>query len=180
MIEGLFDKTTIKAALTAVATRLKSQDAQTHVLVIVGGSFMALSDLRNSTQDVDTLTRLTATLRKAVSDVAIEYGYEPDWLNDHAAAYLPQGLREQDCTLLAEYPSLRVLGPPPNFVFIMKLYAARGEVDHSDMVRLWPICNFTSVADAIDLYWSAYPHAPDDEHLATYVDQIAREATTSM
>ena len=90
MVEGLFDKTTIKAALTAVATRLKVHNRQPHVLVIVGGSFMALSDLRTSTQDVDTLTRLTATLRETVNDVAIEYGYEPDWLNDHAAAYLPK------------------------------------------------------------------------------------------
>lgn len=61
-------------------------------------------------------------------------------------------------------------------MFVRKLYAARGEVDHADMVRLWPHCTFTTADDAVALYWQAYPHAPEDEQLTGYVEQIAREA----
>jgi len=56
------------------------------------------------------------------------------------------------------------------------VYAARGEVDHDDMVLLWPHCMFTTVDEAVALYWEAYPHAPEDEDLAGYVRQIASEA----
>ena len=69
-----------------------------------------------------------------------------------------------------------MLDPPADYVFVMKLYAARGSVDHDDMVRLWPHCTFTTADQAVALYRQAYPHAPDDEHLASYVEQIANEA----
>ena len=48
-----------------------------------------------------------------------------------------------------------------------------------DMVLLWPRCTFTSAAEAVALYWDAYPHAPDDEHLVVYVEQIAAEAAAA-
>ncbi len=137
---------------------------------------MALHDLRDATRDVDTVTRLTDNLRDAVTRVATQRGYVADWLNDHSAAFLPRGLNEQDCELLFEHPSLHVLIPPPSAVFLMKLYAARGDVDHQDMVRLWPLCDFTSAQDAIARYWDAYPHAITDDYLTVYVEQIASEA----
>jgi len=175
--EALFDKPTIELALAAVAARLKEHGAEPGVLVVVGGSFMALHELREATRDVDTVTRITAATRDAVDAVAAERGFEADWLNDRAAMYLPQGLAEEACELLLDHPPLRILGPPPDYVFVMKLYAARGEVDHDDMVRLWPRCTFMTAADAVALYCDAYPHAHEDDELVSYVEQIASEAT---
>jgi len=174
--DALFDKPTILLALGAVAARLEAQGAEPGGLIVVGGSFMALHGLRESTRDVDTVTRITATIRVALDAVAAEHGFEADWLNDRAAMYLPQGLVEEACEVLLEHPRLRVLGPPSDYVFVMKLYAARGGVDHDDMVRLWPRCTFTTPDEAVALYWEAYPHAPYDESLADYVAQIASEA----
>jgi hypothetical protein len=174
--DARFDKATIELTLAAVAARLETQGAEPGVLIIVGGSFMALHDLREATRDVDTVTRITAAIRDALDAVAAEHGFEADWLNDRAAMYLPQGLVEEACEVLIVHPRLRVLGPPPAYVFVMKLYAARGEVDHDDMVRLWPRCTFTTADEAVALYWAAYPHAPEDEDLAGYVEQIASEA----
>lgn len=176
MAEGLFDKPTIELALGAVATRLEAKDGEPGVLVIVGGSFMALHELREATRDVDSVRRITSEIRAAVNAVAEEHGFEPNWLNDRAMMYLPQGLREEACEVVLDHPYLRVLAPPPDYVFVMKLYAARGELDHDDMVRLWPHCTFKAARAAVALYWEAYPHAPNDEHLSTYVDQIANEA----
>jgi len=59
-----------------------------------------------------------------------------------------------------EHARLRVLGPPPGCVFLMKLYAAR-EPEYDDLVALWPRCNFTSLSDAADRFTVAYPHAPE-------------------
>jgi hypothetical protein len=174
--EGLFDKSTIEAALRAVAARLDAESAEPGVLIVVGGSFMALHELREATRDVDTVTHITAAIRAAVDAVAAERGFEADWLNDRASMYLPQGMVEETCELLLDHPRLRVVGPPPDYVFVMKLYAARGEVDYDDMVRLWPHCTFAAPADAVALYWDAYPHAPEDQELIGYVDEIATEA----
>ena len=137
---------------------------------------MALHELRRATRDIDTVTRITAAIRAALDAIAAEHGFEADWLNDRAAMYAPQGLVEEACEVLLDHPRLHVLGPPSAYIFVMKLYAARGEVDHDDMVRLWPHCTFTTPDEAVALYWEAYPHAPEDEGLADYVEQIAGEA----
>ena len=97
---------------------------------------MALHELREATRDVDSARRITSAIRAAVNAVAEEHGFEPNWLNDRAMMYLPQGLRDEACEVVLDHPYLRVLVPPPDDVFVMKLYAARGEVDHDDMVRL--------------------------------------------
>jgi len=57
----------------------------------------------------------------------------------------------------------------------MKLYAARA-ADRSDLIRLWPHAGFESVDTAVERYWDAYPHAPDDEHLNVYITDIAERA----
>ena len=44
------------------------------------------------------------------------------------------------------------------------------------MITLWPMCNFATAEDAVRAYRSGYPHAPDDEYLADYVDEISRDA----
>ena len=176
MTEPLFDKRTILIALRAVAARLEEQNAEPSVLIVVGGSFMAFHELREATRDVDTVSRITNAVRDAIDAVAAEHGFEAGWLNDRAAMYLPQGLDADACEVLVDHPRLRVLGPSADYVFVMKLYAARGEVDHDDMVRLWPQCTFTSANDAVALYWQAYPHAPEDEGLVGYVAEIANEA----
>jgi hypothetical protein len=58
----------------------------------------------------------------------------------------------------------------------MKLYAARA-VDYQDLVALWPLCEFSSPADAVERFWLAYPHASDDDFLIDYVAQIAAQTS---
>jgi len=177
--EDLFDESSIRASFVAVADRLEELDAPAGLLIVVGGSFMALHGLRDSTHDIDTVNRISASIRAAADEVARARGFEPDWLNDRAAGFAPFGLDEDECELLYEYRRLRVLGPPPDYVFLMKLYAARGGPDHDDMVALWPLCSFASADDAATRFAAAYPHAPSDPHLAEYITEIEGEAAVS-
>jgi hypothetical protein len=57
------------------------------------------------------------------------------------------GLKVEDCEVLLEHRALRVLGPPPDFIFLMKLYAARAP-DYDDLVALWPYCSFGTADEA--------------------------------
>ena len=169
MSDGLLDGDRIRAHLAEVAATIPRGRPQ-HRLILVGGSLLAWHGLRESTRDVDSVLALDATLRQAVETVAARHGLAPRWLNDHARPFAPQTLREQDCDLLAELRALRVLGAPLDQVFLMKLHATRVRTsDVEDMVALWPRTGFTSAAQAVELYYEAYPLAEVDAHLVAYV-----------
>lgn len=162
--------------LDAVAGRLEeSLSVEPATVVVVGGSFMALHGLRAGTADVDTITRIDDRLRGVVEEVAAERDLRPDWLNDRSAAFAPVGLDIKSCTTLFERRSLIVLGPPADFVFLMKLFAARSG-DYDDMVALWPSCSFGSAADAVSRFHAAYPHVERDPHLVDFVQGIASQS----
>jgi hypothetical protein len=60
-------------------------------------------------------------------------------------------------------------------VFLMKMY--RGLSNNlDDMIAMWPLIGFTDAHELVDAFMMAYPHAPQDEHLAQFVIDIARHA----
>ena len=75
--------------------------------------------------------------------------------------------------MLADLPALRVLGAPLDQAFLMKLPATRvRSADVDDMVALWPRTGFASGAQAVALYYEAYPLAEQDPFLAAYVADL--------
>ncbi|TCC41813.1 DUF6036 family nucleotidyltransferase [Kribbella speibonae] len=168
-------KTEILSYLGEVADELAARQLVCR-LVVVGGSYLALHDLREATADVDSLTELTDGLRDVVRVVGERHGLRPDWLNDSAMTFAPAGLKVEDCELLYEHTNLLVLGPSPDQVFLMKLLASRAP-DHDDMTVLWPRCGFSDAHAAVDAYYSAYPFEERDPYLVDYVQQIADQST---
>lgn len=83
-----------------------------------------------------------------------------------------------DCELIYEAPALWVRSPGPNVIFIMKLHRADPQ-DREDLVVLWPLCSFSDADDAANAFRLAYPRAPEDEHLADYIADVARDASPS-
>lgn len=169
---GVLSGDDILDLLDAVADRLEgSLRVEPATIVVVGGSFMALQGLRGGTADVDTITRIDDRLRGVIEEVAAERDLRPDWLNDRSAAFAPAGLDVESCTTLFARGSLIVLGPPPDFVFLMKLFAGRS-VDYDDMVALWPSCSFRSAAEVVSRFHAAYPHVENDPYLVDFVQGI--------
>jgi hypothetical protein len=148
-----------------------------HVLVLVGGALLALHGLRESTRDVDSVRRLDDELTRAVAIVAERHELASKWLNSSAAAFLPETFDEAECEVILSHHRLRVLGAPFAQVFIMKLYASRAQ-DYDDMIELWPLTGFETPEQAENMFWIAYPHAPEDEYLLTLIRDIAYKATS--
>jgi hypothetical protein len=171
----VLDREQILGLLSEVAVRLEKNRGRQTVLVVVGGSFMTLHGLRSSTADVDTVTRLDAGIRRAVEAVAAVHDLAPDWLNDHAAGFLPMGLDVKDCETMFETQALLVVCPPHDLVFLMKLFANRPS-DNDDMIALWPSCSFLSAEVAVEQFYAAYPHLERDPYLAEYLVAIAAAA----
>ena len=65
---------------------LLGPDGEVCTVVVVGGSVLALHELREATRDVDCISRLDEQLRIAASEVARRHDLSPHWLNDNAAA----------------------------------------------------------------------------------------------
>jgi hypothetical protein len=161
----------IRAHVAEVAAELPREGPQ-HVLVLVGGALLAWHDLRDTTRDVDSVRRLDQDLRTAVGRVARHRDLSPAWINDDAAGFRPATFRDQDCEILLNEPRLLVLGAPLDQVFLMKLYRVDAQ-DYEDMVTLWPLCGFGSPEEVAALFLQAYPHAPEDPHLADMIRDIA-------
>jgi hypothetical protein len=59
----------------------------------------------------------------------------------------------------------------------MKLYRGSPQ-DHEDLIALWPRCTFSKPEAAAAAFHAAFPHAPEDDHLASYIEEIAAAAAT--
>ncbi|MFZ1441057.1 MAG: hypothetical protein WAX12_02180 [Candidatus Microthrix subdominans] len=146
-----------------------------HTLILVGGSLLAWHGLRQTTLDVDSVRRLDAELSAAAALVAKRHGLPPRWLNSNAQPFAPVTLKESECEVLAEYPRLKLLGAPWSQIFVMKLYAGR-EQDREDLAAIWSRTGFASADAAARMFREAYPHAPDDEFLSTYIETAVAQA----
>lgn len=99
-------------------------------------------------------------------------------MNDAAAGFWPVGASYDECLTVFERPALVVRTPPPEVIFVMKLYRALPQ-DREDLVALWPLCSFSNPGDAAEAFWRGYPQAPDDPHLADYISDVAADARSS-
>lgn len=162
-------------ALFGELGRELSSDGTVAEVVLVGGSWLLWHQQRAATRDVDSAQRVNPAVAAAVRRVADRHGLAEDWLNDRAAMFWPADADLADCRVVYEAGGLTVKVPAPEVVFVMKLYRASPQ-DHEDMILLWPSCGFESPGAAAEAFWRAYPHAPEDPHLADYVSEIATAA----
>lgn len=144
-------------------------------IVMVGGAWMLWHADRASTLDVDSARRFETDISQIVRRIGGRHDLGADWLNDSAAAFWPIGASFMDCHVVFEHEALVVRAPEPDVIFVMKLYRADPQ-DREDMIALWPLCSFTGPDAVVAAFTSAYPHAPHDEHLASYVADVARDA----
>lgn len=106
-------------------------------LTLVGGAAMVLGfDARQSTKDVDVIIlepEEARLVRDLARQVAEEYDWPEDWLNDGAKGYLvgiSKGSR------LVKSPGIEAHAPAIAQLLAMKLSAWRDDIDISDARRL--------------------------------------------
>jgi predicted nucleotidyltransferase len=116
---------------------LVAQDGQHLRLILVGGAVMSLAyDARASTRDIDAIFLSppeASEVRNWASQVAVEFNWEDDWLNDGAKGFL-QGLKQGK--LLLQSDGIKVWQVAPEQLLAMKLSAWRDDTDINDAKRL--------------------------------------------
>jgi hypothetical protein len=131
-----FSKSEIQNGLKRLG-ELAGQNDFSIQLILVGGAAMVLGfDARQSTRDVDVVIlspEEARLVRELARQVANEYDWPEDWLNDGAKGYMV-GLTKGPS--LFRSPGIEATAPSLSQLLAMKLCAWRDDIDIADARRL--------------------------------------------
>jgi hypothetical protein len=151
-----FSPAEIREALEHLVGELTERGVSARI-VIVGGAAMALAYApRASTRDVDATYRPVDEVEAAARVVGERYGYAPGWINDEVAQFSPPG-GELEPTVLIEREGVTICVAGPRHMLAMKLRAARGRRDETDIEALLDRCGIRTLGAAEALFERYYP-----------------------
>lgn len=152
---SLLSRDELLRLLDEIGTHLERDGLHSH-LFVVGGAAMALAyNTRRSTRDLDAVFEPKSAVYEAAKKVGVRHGLGSEWLNDAVTGFLPG--EDPNATTVFDHPGLSVRVASPEYLFAMKAMAARVERDADDILRLYRLCGFTSVEDALDCVERYYP-----------------------
>jgi len=165
-----FDLPALESALAELGRR-SYEASRTVEIAIYGGSALLLTLNRQvNTADVDAVFEKDKNfIKKLASEMAAEFGWEENWLNDGVKGWLSAiDANPRVKALFKTYPSeerpgVRVFVAKPEYLFAMKCRAMRvGGVDSSadieDIKLLAREIGVASSKDALALVEKFYPH----------------------
>ena len=141
-------------------------------------------DFRVATRDVDAVFESDrGFVRKAAKQVADEFGWNPDWINDGVKGFLSANDRDPASkTLFRSYPSntgpgLRVFVASPAYLFAMKCLAMRiggtgQSQDIEDIRALGKLLSIKSSDEALDIISRYYPAGQIQPKTALGLEEI--------
>ncbi len=154
----LLDAERIRDLLAQLGRRLHARGITARIF-LVGGAAMALAyNARRATRDLDGVFEPKTEIYAEAALMAEEAGLPPDWLNDGVKGLLPdRAAAEIGSHLDSEGISVGVASA--GYLFAMKAFAAREEVDTDDLRFLAEHLGLRDATEAIDLVERFYaPH----------------------
>ena len=164
-----FDRTTLEEAFERLGEKAVEAEKIIEISVYGGSALVLTTGYRISTQDVDAVFEKDRTfVNRAAGEIAAEFGWPADWLNDGVKGFLSRYDGDPDAkTLFRTYPSeaqfgLRVFVASAAYLFAMKCLAMRtGGVgqneDVQDIKQLGGILGVLSATDAFAIVSRYYP-----------------------
>jgi predicted nucleotidyltransferase len=164
-----FDRATLEQALRELGRRAHAAGKVIEIAIYGGCAVMLTLNYRLATRDVDAVFEKDRELvRKIAADMADEYGWDKDWLNDGVKGFLSAAETDPAAKVfVGTYPSeaqpgLRVFVPRPEYLFAMKCRAMRvggveGSQDIEDIRRLAAAIGIKNAQEALDLVQAFYP-----------------------
>ncbi len=154
----LLDAQRIRELLAELGRRLHARGITARIF-LVGGAAMALAyNARRATRDLDGVFEPKTEIYAEAALMAEEAGLPPDWLNDGVKGLLPdRSAVEIGSHFDSEGISVGVASA--EYLFAMKAFAAREEVDAEDLRFLAQHLGLRDAQEAIDLVERFYaPH----------------------
>lgn len=129
---------------------------------IVGGAAIALTidGDRPATMDIDGPITPPEAVRVAAAEIARKKGWPPDWVNDKAKIFLPDGMgRGAEWVTLYDQDGILIQAASPAMLLAMKLRAfeRRGLRDADDVAVLLAVLEIQTADEAEDLLNEFFP-----------------------
>lgn len=154
----LLDADRIRDLLVELGRRLHARGITARIF-LVGGAAMALAyNSRRATRDLDGVFEPKTEIYREAALMADEAGLPPDWLNEGVKGLLPdRSAAEVGSYFDSEGISVGVASA--EYLFAMKAFAAREEVDADDLRFLALHLGLRDTREAVDLVERFYaPH----------------------
>ncbi|GAB3272576.1 hypothetical protein GCM10027562_42090 [Arthrobacter pigmenti] len=137
-----------------LAKRLEAKNVAATIHV-VGGAAMSLEyDNRRFTDDVDAKFAPEQSVRDAAGEMAADLGLSPNWLNNAASAYIPDG-EDPEAKSVRIADNLQLTLASPRYLLAMKLAAGRDR-DIEDIAVLCRALGITTAGEAADIGFALY------------------------
>ena len=147
----LLDRETILELLRQLGQRLSDRGINAE-LYVVGGTAMVLAYNRSRlTRDIDAVTESQDVVEAEARAMAHNRrGLAPDWFNGRVRTMLPRIVDEEQIEAFSA-PGISVNVASPRHLLAMKIGAARGERDLSDILLLCDILGITFVREVLEI-----------------------------
>lgn len=149
-------------------------------ICIFGGAAMVLAfDARESTRDVDGIFVPKTDVIESARQVAAEFGFEPDWLNDGVKGFISDAA-EITSDGMPIYSNLRILRPTTEYLLAMKCLASRAaefgtEGDRADIITLIKLTGIRDSAAICDLVVKYYKESLLPPRVRFYIEELVSE-----
>src|ERR1700728_1685108 len=85
----MFDRQALEQALDELGRRARTEGKTIEIAIDGGSALMLTYDWRLATKDVDAVFEADRqTVRRLAREIAEEYGWNPNWLNDGVKGFL--------------------------------------------------------------------------------------------
>lgn len=174
----LLDADQIRDLLVELGRRLHARGLTARVF-LVGGAVMALAyNTRRATRDLDAVFEPKTEVYAEAAIMAEEAGLPPDWLNDGVKGLLPDRSGPEIGSHF-ESEGISVEVASAEYLFAMKAFAARTEVDADDLRFLAQYLVLGDAHEAIGLVERFYaPHRLKPVTHYLLEDLFAEETST--
>lgn len=157
---GTLDRDDLIEGLREVVRRAHQQEITEVSIRIVGGAALRIAYFeRSTTADIDARIEPIDKIIPIAQEIARERGWQPDWLNDKAAMFIPAWGREVEWKLIFDDENVSISVASIEALLAMKLLASanRPGRDTDDIVNLLHLNGINKVEDAEELFEAFYP-----------------------
>ncbi len=167
------DRSQLVELLDELAGELQRRRVSVRVY-IVGGAAMALAyHAERSTRDIDGLILDHHTVvADVVREIGRRRGLPGSWLNEQAAAYVPQGPDHRQVAVY-DHSNLRVMAASPERLLAMKARAAR-TTDTEDIRVLCGLVGVSTVDEVAGVVEEFFPSEPLGERSRKVLEDLLR------
>lgn len=158
--------------LSELSNELTSRDIEANVYIVGGAAMVMAFESRNSTRDIDCKYNPKAIIDQIAAMVGERNNLPTEWLNDHAAMFIPTVVDDPSPIPIMERGSVRITAASAEMMLAMKLRASRPRLDGEDIAVLCDKLGIAKKEEALTLFEHYYPEDPLPKHAMALLREV--------